>query len=102
MLKIDAAYGKISLGMEPLGTDYVVEAAGSASAGRRGSRAGITQVLEFGAFVELAPGVEGLVHVASCARPQGRRRARAGGGRRRIQVKVLDVDLTSGGSRWRG
>src|SRR5687767_3056989 len=70
VLRVDEATGKISLGLKQLqddpwstvGTTYQV---GQVRSGR------VTRVAEFGAFVELQPGVEGLAH-ASTFPPTGR------------------------------
>lgn len=71
VLRVDEATGKIALGLKQLtdnpwstaGTDYAV---GQIHQGR------VTRVSEFGAFVELAPGIEALAH-ASTFPPSGRR-----------------------------
>jgi small subunit ribosomal protein S1 len=70
VLRVDDGTGKISLGLKQLdddpwstvGTTYEV---GQVRSGR------VTRVAEFGAFVELEPGVEGLAH-ASTFQPTGR------------------------------
>jgi small subunit ribosomal protein S1 len=72
VLRVDEATGKISLGLKQLqddpwstaGTTYEV---GQVRSGR------VTRVAEFGAFVELEPGIEGLAH-ASTFPPTGRPR----------------------------
>ena len=66
VLQVDDAKGKISLGLKQLTADpwsavegvYVV---GQVHTGR------VTRVTEFGAFVELAPGVEALAHASTFA-----------------------------------
>ena len=70
VLRVDDGTGKISLGLKQLqddpwstvGTTYEV---GQVRSGR------VTRVAEFGAFVELEPGIEGLAH-ASTFPPTGR------------------------------
>ena len=70
VLRVDEGTGKISLGLKQLqddpwstvGTAYQV---GQVRSGR------VTRVTEFGAFVELQPGIEGLAH-ASTFPPTGR------------------------------
>ena len=72
VLRVDDGTGKISLGLKQLqddpwstvGTTYEV---GQVRSGR------VTRVAEFGAFVELEPGIEGLAH-ASTFPPTGRPR----------------------------
>jgi small subunit ribosomal protein S1 len=70
VLQVDDAKGKISLGLKQLTADpwSRVEssyAVGQVLTGR------VTRVLDFGAFVELEPGVEGLAHASTFA-PTGR------------------------------
>ena len=70
VLRVDDGTGKISLGLKQLqddpwstvGTTYEV---GQVRSGR------VTRVAEFGAFVELEPGIEGLAHASSFP-PTGR------------------------------
>jgi small subunit ribosomal protein S1 len=93
VLRVDEATGKISLGLKQLqedpwsavGTSYTV---GQVRSGR------VTRVAAFGAFVELAPGIEGLAH-ASTFPPTGR----PGGWAKSVTVgmtasfEILNVDL---------
>ena len=70
VLRVDDATGKISLGLKQLQDDPWVTAANSFEVGQvRMGR--VTRVVDFGAFVELAPGVEALAH-ASTFPPTGR------------------------------
>ena len=92
VLRVDAATDKISLGLKQLqgdpwataGTTYEV---GQVLQGR------VTRVADFGAFVELAPGIEALAH-ASTFPPTGR----AGGWKKAVTpgtsatVEILSVD----------
>src|SRR5688572_5654174 len=93
VLRVDEATGKISLGLKQLqddpwstvGTTYQV---GQVRSGR------VTRVAEFGAFVELQPGIEGLAH-ASTFPPAGR----PGGWAKAVPVgataafEILSIDL---------
>jgi small subunit ribosomal protein S1 len=54
---------RISLSLKALATDPWRDAAASLVEGAR-VRGKITRLSQFGAFVELAPGVEGLVHIS--------------------------------------
>ena len=72
VLRVDDGTGKISLGLkqlqdDPWGTVAATYAVGQVRSGR------VTRVVEFGAFVELEPGIEGLAH-ASTFPPTGRPR----------------------------
>jgi small subunit ribosomal protein S1 len=93
VLRVDEGTGKISLGLKQLhddpwstvGTTYEV---GQVRRGR------VTRVAEFGAFVELEPGVEALAH-ASTFPPTGR----PGGWAKSVAVgttgafEILSIDL---------
>ncbi len=62
----DPKKSRISLGVKQLSADPFATAVGEIAEGAEvGGR--ITRLAEFGAFVELAPGVEGLVHVSEIA-----------------------------------
>jgi len=63
ILKIDAAHRRISLGLKQLSPDPWTLAAEKYHAGDR-VRGKITRVVDFGAFVELEPGIEGLIHLS--------------------------------------
>jgi small subunit ribosomal protein S1 len=71
VLRVDEATRKIALGMKQLGEDpwSLVPQTFEVGQVRTGR---VTRVAEFGAFVELAPGVEGLAH-ASTFPPTGAR-----------------------------
>ena len=63
ILKLDAEKKKISLGMKQLLADPWESVAQKFKVGER-VRGTVTRVMDFGAFVELEPGIEGLVHVS--------------------------------------
>jgi small subunit ribosomal protein S1 len=70
VLRVDDATQKISLGLKQLLDDPWTTVAGSYEVGQvRTGR--VTRVAEFGAFVELEPGIEGLAHASTFA-PTGR------------------------------
>ena len=72
VLRVDEATGKISLGSKQLLDDPWSTASTRFEVGQvRTGR--VTRVAEFGAFVELEPGIEGLAHVSTFA-PTGRSR----------------------------
>lgn len=62
----DPKKSRISLGVKQLSSDPFSTAANEIAEGAEVSGR-ITRLAEFGAFVELAPGVEGLVHVSEIA-----------------------------------
>jgi small subunit ribosomal protein S1 len=66
VLKIDQGTGKISLGLKQLQPEPWETAAERYVAGQRVAGA-VTRLMDFGAFVELEPGLEGLIHVSEMA-----------------------------------
>ena len=93
VLRVDEATGKISLGLKQLQNDPWAAVASTYQVGQvRTGR--VTRVAEFGAFVELEPGIEGLAH-ASTFPPTGR----AGGWAKAVPVgttgafEILTIDL---------
>ncbi len=63
ILKIDAEKRRISVGMKQLEPDPWDSAASKYKPGER-IRGTVSRVMDFGAFVELEPGLEGLIHVS--------------------------------------
>jgi small subunit ribosomal protein S1 len=63
VLKIDAEKRRISVGMKQLEPDPWDSVAAKYQPGER-ARGTVTRVMDFGAFVELEPGIEGLIHVS--------------------------------------
>ncbi len=63
VLKVNAATRKISLGRKQLVPDPWTLAADSFQTGQR-VRGTVSRLTDFGAFVELMPGVDGLIHVS--------------------------------------
>ena len=92
VLRVDEATQKISLGLKQLQGDPWATVAATYEVGQvRTGR--VTRVAEFGAFVELEPGIEGLAHASTFA-PTGR----AGGWAKLVTVgstgafEILSVD----------
>jgi small subunit ribosomal protein S1 len=63
VLKIDAGKRRISLGLKQLQPHPWDSLAENFKVGER-VRGTVTRVVDFGAFVELAPGIEGLIHLS--------------------------------------
>lgn len=63
ILKIDRQKGRVSLGMKQLGNDPWSEITKRFPAGQR-LRGTVTNLTDYGCFVELADGIEGLVHMS--------------------------------------
>jgi small subunit ribosomal protein S1 len=92
VLRVDEATQKISLGLKQLLDDPWSTAAATYEVGQvRTGR--VTRVADFGAFVELEPGIEGLAHASTFA-PTGR----AGGWAKSVPVgmtgafEILSID----------
>ena len=93
VLRVDEATQKISLGLKQLQDDPWSAVAANYEVGQvRTGR--VTRVADFGAFVELEPGVEGLAHASTFA-PTGR----AGGWEKSVAAgmtaafEILSIDL---------
>ncbi len=63
VLKVDPESKRISLGLKQLGPEPWDSATERYQAGQRITGA-VTRLMDFGAFVELEPGIEGLIHVS--------------------------------------
>jgi len=63
VLKIDPEKRRISVGMKQLEPDPWDSVAAKYKPGER-ARGTVTRVMDFGAFVELEPGIEGLIHIS--------------------------------------
>lgn len=94
VLKIDWDNERISLGLKQLSTDPFQTAAANVTEGSE-LTGRVTKILEFGAFVEVAPGVEGLVHISEL----DHKRVNAVGDVVKVdeivQVRVLKVEKDS-------
>lgn len=63
VLKVDRAAGKISLGLKQMTRDPWEQAVETLQVGQRVTGE-VSRLTDFGAFVEIQPGVEGLIHVS--------------------------------------
>jgi len=66
ILKIDSDSGKISLGLKQLQPEPWQDVATKYQSGQR-VRGTVARLTDFGAFVEIEPGIEGLIHVSEMA-----------------------------------
>src|SRR6185436_18139161 len=94
ILKISRETRKISLGLKQLSPDPWMLAVSKYTQGER-VRGKVSRVLDFGAFVELEPGVEGLIHVSEMSWSKKNVRAvdvlKPG---EQVEVVVLNVNPT--------
>lgn len=87
----DIKKSRISLGMKQMSSDpFQTAAADIKEGGEINGR--ITRLAEFGAFVELAPGVEGLVHVSEIAHKRINHPQDVLKQDQVVQCKVLKID----------
>jgi small subunit ribosomal protein S1 len=93
VLKVDAAAKRISLGLKQLGAEPWDGAADRYIAGQRITGT-VTRLMDFGAFVELEPGVEGMIHVSEMSWVKKVRKPedllKVG---EQVEVAVLKVDV---------
>jgi small subunit ribosomal protein S1 len=96
ILKVDKQAGKISLGLKQMTPDPWEEAVSKLSPGDRVTGE-VKRLADFGAFVEVLPGVEGLIHVSEMS--WTRRIQRPGDVLKlgeRVEAVVLKVDAAAG------
>jgi small subunit ribosomal protein S1 len=94
ILKIDHEKRKVSLGLKQLQESpwQRVDARfpiGSVVPGK------VTKLMDFGAFVELEPGIEGLVHISELSTQRVRKSSDVVKVGQEVQVKVLNIDPSS-------
>ena len=96
VLKLDKQAGKISLGLKQMSPDPWKEAVAKLNPGDRVTGE-ITRLTDFGAFVEVLPGVEGLIHVSEMSWTKRIQRPsdvlKKG---ERVEAVVLKVDSAAG------
>ncbi len=91
VLKIDDGGNKISLGMkqcqaDPFTTAGATLAPGAEVVGK------VVRLADFGAFVQIAPGVDGLIHISELSHERVNRVSQVVKLDEIVRVKVLDVD----------
>ena len=91
VLKIDHERRKLSLGLKQLLTSPWDTAEANYPQGTV-VKGKVTRLMEFGAFVELEPGVEGLVHISELATHRVRRPGDVVQPDQEVQVAVRNVD----------
>jgi small subunit ribosomal protein S1 len=94
VLRVDDDKQKISLGLKQLTEDpwsqaQVTYRPGQVRSGR------VARVAEFGAFVELEPGIEGLIPLSETGLPRDAVLKKAFPAGRDLEVVILDVDATA-------
>ncbi|MDH5252691.1 MAG: 30S ribosomal protein S1, partial [Nitrospira sp.] len=95
VLKYDRETGRISLGLKQKGSDPWTNVAAKYSIGTR-VRGRVVSLTDYGAFVELEPGVEGLVHVSEMSwTHEVRHPSRVVAVGDQVEAAVLNVDPAS-------
>jgi small subunit ribosomal protein S1 len=91
VLKIDRENQKLSLGLKQLEASPWDNIHDKYSSGRviKGT---VTRTMDFGAFVELEPGIEGLIHISELARNKVWRVTDSVKVGQEVEVKILSVD----------
>jgi small subunit ribosomal protein S1 len=94
VLKIDRETQKLSLGLKQLEVNPWDTVKDNYFAGRT-VKGTVTRIMDFGAFVELEPGVEGLIHISELARNKVWRVADVVKPGQEVETKILSVDSES-------
>ena len=92
--RVDRDARKIGLSVKVLTTSPFDEFATRVKAGARLSGK-VTRIADFGAFVELEPGIEGLIHVSELSNQRVRRVRDIVQEGQQVEVEVLNVDPAS-------
>lgn len=90
--KIDVETGKISLAFRDL-TENPWTAAAQKYPVTSTHQGTVTKIMDFGAFVELEPGIEGLVHISELSHGRVWRASDIVSIGQEVEVKVLSVDV---------
>ncbi len=92
--KFDQATKRVSLGMKQLESNPWQEAATKYAVGTK-LRGKITNITDYGAFVELEPGIEGLVHVSEISWvKKSAHPSKLVSVSQEVNVVVLDIDVS--------
>lgn len=94
VLGIDKDKGKISLGLKQLTNNPWQRAADKYRPGQV-IDGKVARIVSFGVFVEIEPGVEGLVHISQLAREHVNRPEDVVAVGQEVKAKVLDVDAAN-------
>ncbi|MDG2055511.1 MAG: S1 RNA-binding domain-containing protein [Phycisphaerales bacterium] len=90
-LELELDPPRISLGMKQLASDPYVSATGELTEGATVTGR-VSKIAEFGAFVELTPGVEGLIHISQLSHDRVGKVSQVVKVDQIVTIKVLDVD----------
>ncbi len=91
VLKLDWEHNRISLGLKQTQSDPFATAVNAVVEGAEVTGK-VTKVLDFGAFVEISPGIEGLVHISELDHKRIQRVEDAVKPDEIVRAKVLKID----------
>ena len=91
VLKIDPVARKLTLGLKQLTPSPWEKAAQKYPRGLL-IKGKVTKIMEFGAFVELEPGIEGLIHISELSPTRVRRVADIVKAGQEVEVRILKVE----------
>lgn len=91
VLKVDLDANRISLGMKQVQGDPFATASNTLADGAEVTGR-VTKIAEFGAFVEIAPGVEGLIHISELDHKRVTKVEDVVKQDQVVQVKILKID----------
>ena len=91
VLKIDRDKDRVGLGLKQLASSPWDTVEARLSPGQI-VRAKVTKLMDFGAFVELEPGIEGLIHISELAPGRTRRVRDVVQDGQEVDVRILDID----------
>ena len=94
VLKIDRENHKVSLGLKQLEANPWDNVHDKYAAGRL-VKGTVTRTMDFGAFVELEPGIEGLIHISELARNKVWRVVDVVKPGQEVEAKILSVEPES-------
>lgn len=89
--KVNRETGKIGLAYRDLGENPWTDVATKYPLGAR-VKGNVTKLMQFGAFVKLEPGVEGLIHISELGHGRVHRTSDVVSEGQEVEVKVLAVD----------
>lgn len=92
VLKVDAAAKRLSLGLKQVQRDPWLDAVAILTAGSI-VKGKVSRIAKFGAFVELKPDVEGLVHISELADHHIAKPEEAVTVGQELNVKILSIDI---------
>lgn len=91
IVKVNQETGKIGLAYRDLGENPWTDAGQKYGVGSR-VKGNVTKLMQFGAFVKLEPGVEGLIHISELGHGRVNRTADVVSEGQEVEVQVLSVD----------